>query len=452
MDLAGKPVVVVGLARSGIAAARFLAGLGRQVVATDRKTPAELPEEALKLADSGVRLELGGHRAETFAGAGLVVVSPGVPWQSPELVAARAAGIPVIGELELGARHIHGPVAAITGTKGKSTTTAALGAMLREAGRDVRVGGNIGDAVTGLLKGATDETAFVLEVSSFQLESTESLRPKVAVFLNLSADHLDRHASFEEYGAAKARIFANQTADDFAVVNADDPNVMALARATRARMVRFGTGDAEARFVGPEARLRMGGHASSLFHRSDVKVPGDHIAMDLLAAATAASLMGAPPEAIRRAVSAFAGVEHVLERVAVIRGVAFYNDTKATNVDAALKSIESFATPVLPILGGRYKGGDFAALAPALARHGKAVLAIGESTDRITAALSATVPVIACRSLKEAVAKGFERGAPGDTVLLAPGCSSFDMFTDYAARGRAFKDEVRALAAREGNG
>lgn len=452
MDLAGKPVVVVGLARSGIAAARFLAGLGRQVVATDRKTPAELPEEALKLADSGVRLELGGHRAETFAGAGLVVVSPGVPWQSPELVAARAAGIPVIGELELGARHIHGPVAAITGTKGKSTTTAALGAMLREAGRDVRVGGNIGDAVTGLLKGATDETAFVLEVSSFQLESTESLRPKVAVFLNLSADHLDRHASFEEYGAAKARIFANQTADDFAVVNADDPNVMALARATRARMVRFGTGDAEARFVGPEARLRMGGHAASLFHRSDVKVPGDHIAMDLLAAAAAASLMGAPPDAIRRAVSAFAGVEHVLERVAVVRGVAFYNDTKATNVDAALKSIESFATPVLPILGGRYKGGDFVALAPALARHGKAVLAIGESTDRITAALSATVPVIACRSLKEAVEKGFERGAPGDTVLLAPGCSSFDMFTDYAARGRAFKDEVRALAAREGHG
>jgi UDP-N-acetylmuramoylalanine--D-glutamate ligase len=451
MDLEKKPVVVVGLARSGIAAARFLAGRGSAVVATDRKPQADLPEEALKLAEIGVRLELGGHRRESFAGAALVVVSPGVPWQTPELVAARAAGVPVIGELELGARHITGPVAAVTGTKGKSTTTAALGAMLREAGRDVRVGGNIGDAVTGLLEGATEQTAFVLEVSSFQLEATESLRPRVAVFLNLSADHLDRHASFEEYAAAKARIFSNQTEADFAVVNADDPLVMARARGTRARLVRFGAGgEAEAQFVGPEALLWMGGREDALFHRGDIKVPGEHIAMDLLAAATAARLMGTPVQAIRRAVASFQGIEHVLERVAVVGGVAFYNDTKATNVDAALKSIESFATPVLPILGGRYKGGDFATLAPALARHGKAVLAIGESGDRIAAALSATLPVAACGSLKEAVEEAFRRAAPGDTVLLAPGCSSFDMFTDYAARGRAFKDEVRALAAREG--
>ena len=239
MGLEGKPVVVVGLARSGIAAARFLAGRGNTVVATDRKPQAELPEEVLKLAEIGVRLELGGHRPETFANAGLVVVSPGVPWQAPELVAARAAGVPVIGELELGARYITGPVAAITGTKGKSTTTAALGAMLREAGRDVRVGGNIGDAVTGLLDGATVETVFVLEVSSFQLEATDSLHPRVAIFLNLSPDHLDRHASYEEYAAAKARIFSTQTAADFAVVNANDPEVMARARGTRARLVRF---------------------------------------------------------------------------------------------------------------------------------------------------------------------------------------------------------------------
>ena len=452
MGLEGKPVVVVGLARSGIAAARFLARRGNAVVATDRKPQAELPEEVLKLAEIGVRLELGGHRAESLVNAGLVVVSPGVPWQAPELVAARAAGVPVIGELELGVRYIKGPVAAITGTKGKSTTTAALGAMLREAGRDVRVGGNIGEAVTGLLEGATGDTAFVLEVSSFQLESTDSLHPKVAVFLNLSADHLDRHASFEEYAAAKARIFSNQTAADFAVVNGDDPAVMQRARGARARVVRFGTAsDADAQFVGPEALLWMGGHEDHLFSRADVKVPGDHIAMDLLAAATAARLMGVPVAAIRRAVSAFHGVEHVLERVAVIRGVAFYNDTKATNVDAALKSIESFTTPVLadprrPLQGRRLRR-PRPRPGPSTARR------CWPSGKRGTASQKrsrATLPVAACGSLEEAVAEAFRRAAPGDTVLLAPGCSSFDMFTDYAARGRAFKDEVRALAAREG--
>jgi UDP-N-acetylmuramoylalanine--D-glutamate ligase len=451
VELEGKSVVVVGLARSGIAAARFLARRGSAVVATDRKPAAGLPEEALRLEAEGVRLELGGHRAETFARAALVVVSPGVPGDAPELRAARAAGVPVIGELELGVRHIAGPVAAVTGTKGKSTTTAALGAMLRQAGREVRVGGNIGEALTGLLEGATAATTFVLEVSSFQLETTESLRPKVAVFLNISPDHLDRHASFEEYAAAKARIFMNQTAEDYAVVNGDDPEVMARARAGRARLVRFGVArDSDAQFVHGDACLwSSGAREDVLFHRGDVKVPGEHIAMDLLAAGAAARLMGAPPDAIRRAVAAFEGIEHVLERVAAIRGVSFYNDTKATNVDAALKSLTAFTTPVLPILGGRYKGGDFADLRPALAAHGRAVLAIGEAKDRIAEALRDTLPVVPCGSMAEAVHEAYRLARRGDTVLLAPGCSSFDMFTDYAARGRAFKDEVKRLIAKE---
>lgn len=451
MELAGKSVVVVGLARSGIAAARFLAGRGSAVVATDRKPAADLPQEAMSaLRQAGVRIEAGGHRAETFTSADLVVVSPGVPWDAPELLAARAAGVPVIGELELGVRHIEGPIAAVTGTKGKSTTTAALGAMLRDAGRDVRVGGNIGQAVTGLLDGATANTVFVLEVSSFQLETTESLKPKVALYLNLSPDHLDRHATFEEYAAAKARIFRNQDPDDFAVVNADDPEVLRAARAGRARVVRFGAaGEAEAQFAHDDACLWLGGREEALFHRADVAVPGEHIAMDLLAAGTAARLMGAEPEAIRRAVASFHGIEHVLEKVAVIRGVAFFNDTKATNVDAALKSIESFTTPVVPILGGRFKGGDFADLRPALAAHGRAVVAIGESRARIVAALQETLPVLEADSLADAVDKAYRQARRGDTVLLAPGCSSFDMFTDYAARGRAFKDEVKKLIARE---
>jgi UDP-N-acetylmuramoylalanine--D-glutamate ligase len=449
LELAGKNIVVVGMARSGIAAARLCARRGARVVATDRKGPHELPQEVMDLEKEGVSLELGIHRIHTFTSASMVVVSPGVPGTVPELQAARTAGIPVLAELELGFRLLKGTVAAVTGTKGKSTTTAAMGAMLREAGGDVRVGGNIGQALTGIVEGSTDDTVFVLEASSFQLEGTNTFRPHVAVFLNLSADHLDRHASYEEYGQAKARIFANQTEGDWAVVNADDPAVLALARPGRARQVAFHPAlpaDQGAFFEGTSAHLETSDRHEVLFDRADVRLPGEHLASDLLAAAAAARLMGAPLDAIRRAVRSYSGVEHVLERVAEIAGVAFFNDSKATNVEAARKSLEAFAGPVLPILGGRYKGGDFADLAPALRAHGKAVLAIGESTPRLVAALAPVVPVVPCGSMREAVERGFALAAPGDTVLLAPACSSFDMFEDYAARGRAFKDEVRRLA------
>lgn len=454
MDLEGVPVVVVGLARSGVAAAEFLARRGARVTATDRKGPGDVPPEVLNLERAGVTLELGGHRTETFTTARLVVVSPGVPWDMPELVAARRAGAEVVGELELGSRFIPGRLAAVTGTKGKSTTTAALGAMLREAGGDVRVGGNIGQALTGIVEGATEATTFVLEVSSFQLEQTDTFHPQVALFLNLSPDHLDRHPSFEDYAAAKGRIFARQTPSDWAVVNADDPGVLQQAKTGRARTLPFRPSGAPAGdgayFEGDEARLRRDGKDELLFTRSEVKLPGAHLGLDLLAAAAAARLLGAPVDAIRRAVRAFSGVEHVLERVAEIGGVAFFNDSKATNVDAARKSLEAFRGPVLAIVGGRYKGGEFADLAPALRERGKAVLAIGEAQERIAAALSAVVPVIPCGSLREAVERAFRAAAPGDTVLLAPACSSFDMFVDYAERGKAFKAEVRRLEAARG--
>src|SRR5688500_5371094 len=252
-----------------------------------------------------MRLEAGGHRKETFRAADLVVVSPGVPWNAPELEVARAAGVPVIGELELGYRFLKGTVVAVTGSKGKSTTTAAIGAMLREAGGDVRVGGNIGTAVTGLVEGSTQATTFVLEVSSFQLEAADTFHPKVAVFLNLSSDHLDRHGSFEEYARAKGRIFARQQADDWAVVNADDPGVLALAGEARSRRLPFSDarldGDG-AFFADGEARLRRGGETESLFRRDEVRLPGAHLATDLLAAGAAARLSGAPVDAIARAV------------------------------------------------------------------------------------------------------------------------------------------------------
>ena len=455
MVVESKPVVVVGLARSGVAAALLLAGRGEAVVATDRKGPGELQEEVLRLQAAGVKLELGSHEAATFARASKVVVSPGVPFDLPELQVARRAGIPVLAEIEMAFEYLKGTVAAVTGTKGKSTTTAALGAMLKEAGRDARVGGNIGEALSSLVDGSTDDTVFAVEVSSFQLEGILRFRPRVAVFLNLSADHLDRHPSFEAYKAAKARIFENQERGDFAGVNAYDSQVLALAHAGRAQVVTFSPqgvppGDG-AFFAGGVARLRRGGKEEALFALTDVQLRGAHLASDLLAAATAARLLGASAEAIARAVRAFRGVEHVLEHVATLDGVDYYNDSKATNVDAAEKSLAAFPRPVLLILGGRYKGGDFALLAPALRAHGKRVLAIGEAQERIARSLQAVVPVDRASSLEDAVERAQAAAAPGDVVLLAPACSSFDMFRDYADRGRRFKEAVRRLAAAEPN-
>lgn len=460
MELERQRAVVVGLARSGVAAAAFLARRGARVVATDRKPARELSEEALRLESMGVELELGGHRTATLAGAALVVVSPGVPWDLPELEAARRAGVQVMAELELAFRSLHGTVAAVTGTKGKSTTTAAIGAMLRAAGRDVRVGGNIGEPLIGLVEGSTEETVFVVEASSFQLEGTETFHPKVCVFLNLSADHLDRHPSFAAYARAKGRIFRNQGASDWAVVNADDPAVLSLARQGRGRVLGFSAAEGSPAQSEPEpgdfafvengeARLRLAGRTESLFALASLRLPGRHLAGDLLAAAAAARLLGAPAPAIARAVASFGGVEHVLERVAEIRGVSFFNDSKATNVEAARSALEAFAGPVLLILGGRYKGGDFAALGPALRRRGRAVLAIGEARERVVSGLADVVPVVWCDSLREAVELAYRGAEPGDTVLLAPGCSSFDMFRDYAERGRAFKDEVLRLQSEE---
>jgi UDP-N-acetylmuramoylalanine--D-glutamate ligase len=440
-----RDAVVVGLARSGVAAAEFLARRGASVVATDRKPAGELQAEAMKLEALGVRTELGGHRRETFVSAGTIVVSPGVPWDLPELEAARAAGVPVLAEIELAFRNLKGRMAAVTGTKGKSTTTAALGAMLQGGGRDVRVGGNIGEPLISVVDGSTPATVFVVEVSSFQLEGIETFRPDVAVFLNLSPDHLDRHPSFEAYAQAKARIFENQRATDWAVVSH-----LVKAHGIRSRVVRFHeegepiSGDA-AFFEAGQARLRLGGGVETLFPLSAVHLPGPHLAGDLLAAAAAARLLGADAAQITAAVERFRGLPHVLEHVATSHGVSYYNDSKATNVAAARKSVESFAGPLVVIMGGRYKGGDFGEMRAALAARAKRVVAIGEARSRIAAALGDAVAVDECASLRAAVERAAALAVRGDTVLLAPACSSFDMFRDYAERGQAFKDEVRRL-------
>jgi UDP-N-acetylmuramoylalanine--D-glutamate ligase len=441
----GKRVVVVGAARSGVAAAELLVRRGATVTLTDVR---EQIDDAERLRSMGVALELGSHAEGTFTNADLVVMSPGVPSRQPVIDAARTRGIPVIGELELASRWLRGRVVAITGTKGKSTTTTLTGRMLEAGGHRVLVGGNIGHALSAQVDQSTEDTIHVVEASSFQLESIQSFHPWISVLLNFSPDHLDRHASVEEYAGAKSRIFANQDSGDWAVLNADDSETLALAEGSRARRVLFSlAGDPTAEFVVSEdtivRRTRAG--EEPLIPLSAVRLLGRHLLSDVLAATAVAVLAGVTAEAMTKAVEGFTGLEHALEPVAAIGGVQFVNDSKATNIEAAHRAIESFDRGLVVILGGRFKGGDFGDLAPALAARNAVVIAIGESRPRILDALGPHVTVYEANDMSTAVRRAFTSASPGDTVVLAPACASFDMFRDYAERGRVFKQEVRRL-------
>jgi UDP-N-acetylmuramoylalanine--D-glutamate ligase len=441
--LAGRRVVVVGAARSGVAAAALAAARGARVTLTDLRPEVEGVD---RLAPD-VALELGGHRPGTLAAADLVVLSPGVPQTQPALEPARRAGVPIVGEIELAWRCLEGRVIAITGTKGKSTTTTLVGRMLAEAGFDARVSGNIGRPLSAHVEGSTPDTLHVVEVSSFQLETTVTFRPWIAALLNLSADHLDRHASEAEYADAKARAFANQEAGDWVVVNADAPAALALAARSAARRLTFSLdapGDAG---VGVEdgAIVRRGpGGTGRLVPLAAVRLLGRHLLSDVAAAAAVASLVGAPAEAMTRAVETFTGLEHALEPAGEVAGVRFVNDSKATNVEAARLAITSFDR-VVPILGGRFKGGDLRDLRDAVRGRARLVIAIGEARPLVRAALAGAAEVRDAADLAEAVRIGFAAAGPGGTVLLAPACASFDMFRDYAERGRVFKREVARL-------
>jgi len=444
-SVSGQRVVVVGAARSGVAAAHLLIARGASVVLTDTR---ETIEPADELRRAGVVLELGGHRAETLNSADLIVLSPGVSPRQADVAAARAAGVPVIGELELAARWLAGRVVAITGTKGKSTTTTLIGRMLAEGGLKAAVGGNIGVPLSAQVAASAPDVIHVVEASSFQLETTEQFRPWIAVLLNLSADHLDRHESIEEYAAAKGRIFANQQADDFAVVNVDDAPLLALAR-TRARLVPLSPSAAIADgiVVTPDAIAhRRAGVDTPLVPVSAVRLLGRHLLTDVAAAAAVAEIAGVDAEAMVRAVEGFSGLEHALEPVSSIQGVGFVNDSKATNIESAARAIESIDQGLVVILGGRFKGGDFGALRAPLVARQASVVAIGEAAPLVTAALATSVPVRDAASMDDAVRLGFAMAPPGGTVLLAPACASFDMFADYAERGRRFKDAVARLA------
>ncbi|TAK13857.1 MAG: UDP-N-acetylmuramoyl-L-alanine--D-glutamate ligase [Acidobacteria bacterium] len=443
----GRNTVVVGAGRSGVPAAKLLRARGARVTLAD-SAPAIDRETELRAA--GVAVELGAHRADLLEHADLVVLSPGVDPEQPFIANARRRGVPVIGELELASRWIAGRLIAITGTKGKSTTTTLTARMLTEAGFDAPAGGNIGTALSGQVEASTPETLHVVETSSFQLEGTDAFHPWIAVLLNLSADHLDRHPTFDAYADAKARIFRNQTADDWAVVNLDDEGATSLARRAKARARRFDFAlDAPVSdgvtVEGDTIVRRSKGAAAPLLPVAAVKVPGRHILSDVLAATAVGCIAGVPPAAMQRAVETFQGLEHALERVAVIDGVQFINDSKATNIAAASRAIESFERGLVVILGGKFKGGNFGDLASRLKARAEAVIAIGESRPQIHAALDAVLPVEDAASMDDAVKKAARRARAGGVVLLAPACASFDMFRDYADRGRQFKAAVKSL-------
>ena len=446
-DVTGKRVTVAGAARSGIAAAELLARRGAQVTLSE--TRREVPEAGV-LLPLGVRLELGGHETETFTEADLVVLSPGVPPETAVVQAARDRGVPVIAEIELAYRWLQGRVIAITGTKGKSTTTALTGRMLEAAGFKVTVGGNIGAPLSAQVSESTPDTFHVVEASSFQLEQIDTFHPWIAVMLNFSPDHLDRHPTVDAYGAAKARIFENQDARDFAVINADDPAVLELARRGRAAARLFARSGAVDRGTVVEEGWIVDRHSDvpqRLIPLSAIHLLGPHLVHDVLAAATVGAIAGAAPAAMTAAVDAFRGLEHAMELVAEREGVRFVNDSKATNVEAALRSIESFDRDLVPIVGGKFKGGDLRLLREPLKIRAKAVVAIGEARPLVREALGDLIAVHEANTLADAVARAFELAKPSGVVLLAPACASFDMFRDYADRGRRFKDEVRKLTA-----
>jgi UDP-N-acetylmuramoylalanine--D-glutamate ligase len=447
MELKGKKVLVVGLGKSGLAAALFLRRQGAFVTVSDVRSAEALAKDIPALLEEGIMVEAGGHGLLTFRRQDLIVVSPGVPLDTPELVQVKNFGLPVIGELELAARFLKGRVVAITGSNGKTTTTALLGEILTAAGLPTLVGGNIGVPVVGLIDESTPDTWSVLEVSSFQLESTVEFRPHIAVILNITPDHLDRHGSFENYAKAKERIFAAQSADDFAVLNADNTRAAEAAVRTSARVYWFSIEHPVQQGAWLDSgsvvyRAAGGAEIEQIMPLKAIPLKGAHNVENVLAAVVAARLAGVTAEVIRRAVQKFQAVEHRLEYVATVNGVEYYNDSKATNVDATAKAIAAFSSGVHLILGGKDKGSDYTVLTALLRERVSAVYTIGSAAAKIESHLRGIISLHSCETLDKAVTAAANAARPGEVVLLAPACSSFDQFENYEQRGRAFKHLV----------
>lgn len=449
IEVAGKSIVVVGLGRSGRALAQFLIRRGARVVVSDQKPEAAFePSQLEALRRVGVQLELGGHRMETLLNADMVLLSPGVPLGIEPIRRARDAGIPLLGEVEWAWRFLKGRMIGVTGSNGKTTVTSLIGVILSQAGFDTLIGGNIGLPLTALIDRAGDESVLVVELSSFQLETVETLRPHVAVMTNISPDHLDRHGSLGNYVNAKRRIFMNQTRDDWAVLNADDPIVLKMMYDTHAQPIVFSRRrelDEGVFLMDDRLVYRLGGQQHELMKVSEIPLRGWHNVENVMAAVAVGLIMGASVETVRQAVLKFPGVPHRLEWVGEVEGVMYYNDSKATNVDAAIKALEAFTEPLVVIMGGRGKGSSFEPLRPLVEARVKHVLLLGEAAPELAAALAGAASLTVVGSMAEAVEQAHRLAEPGDVVLLAPACASFDMFDNFEHRGDVFKEQVRRL-------
>lgn len=448
MELKDKKVLVVGLGRSGVASAFFLQEHGARVIVSDSKSEAQLQTEVPALLDRGISIETGQHGERTFRDQDLIVVSPGVPSDQPQLQHARTLGIPVIGEVELAFRFLQGKVLAITGSNGKTTTTTLVGEILSKSGKKTLVGGNIGTPVISLAGQSTADGLVVLEISSFQLESIQQFRPWIAAILNITPDHLDRHHTFQAYVDAKVRIFENQQAGDFAVLNADDPTCVALKDKAKGPLLWFSRRqrvENGAFLIGDQIIFRQNGQEQPVLGRSDIQLKGEHNVENVLAAVAMTMVAGCSAQQVRQAVKEFRAVEHRLELVSTINGIAFYNDSKATNVDATVKALESFPGNIHIILGGKDKGSDYSVLNPLLRERAKRIYLIGAASDKIASQIQSAAAVVRSGTLERAVRQAFDAAKPGDVVLLAPACASFDQFENYEHRGRVFKELVQSL-------
>jgi UDP-N-acetylmuramoylalanine--D-glutamate ligase len=449
MELKGKKVLVVGLGKSGFAAALFLRRRGAQVTVSEQRSEQALSEEIPSLLEAGIAVEAGGHGLLTFRRQDLIVVSPGVPLSTPELVQVRALGLPVIGELELAARFLEGDVLAITGSNGKTTTTTLCGEIFKASGLKTLVAGNIGLPVIEVVDQSTAGAWSVLEVSSFQLETTESFHPRIAVILNITPDHLDRHGTFENYVAMKERIFANQTGEDYLILNADDHATQQAAGRARSQVLWF----SRSKIVRQGAFVLNGivmfraseqGTSIPVLPLAEIPLKGEHNIENVLAAVCAACVANIPAEVIARTVATFQAVEHRLEFVTNIHGVEYYNDSKATNVDATAKAIASFPGNIHLILGGKDKNSDYTQLNALLEARVKAVYTIGSAAEKIEGQIAGVTRVIRVGTLEAAVDQAAAQAVAGDVVLLAPACSSYDQFENYEQRGKVFKQAVMA--------